>query len=294
MISYGKIFKIHRMYGERKMQLQYNLQKLQKILRDFHNATGVSISLRNTDFSYVKLEVEAVSSDFCMLLRSTPGTEKYCPDFDRCLFEKCRQSKKMEISICHAGLVDAAVPLFHNDVLLGYISLGQMKRDTAFSSIYDRIRDYPVDMNIMEEYYNKLPLFDNEKIISVANIAEVLAKYILLENMLQPSLDPIIEKAVAYIDAHLAQELTLDQITKSIHTSKSTLYRSFHTHFHCTISEYISRKRIDKSIELLRSSADLSVEEISRQTGFSSATNFIRTFRKLEGVTPLKFRKLQE
>ena len=212
----------------------------------------------------------------------------------RSLFEKCRQSKKMEISICHAGLVDAAVPLFHNDVLLGYISLGQMKRDTAFSSIYDRIRDYPVDMNIMEEYYNKLPLFDNEKIVSIANIAEVLAKYILLENMLQPSLDPIIEKAVAYIDAHLAQELTLDQITKSIHTSKSTLYRSFHTHFHCTISEYISRKRIDKSIELLRSSADLSVEEISRQTGFSSATNFIRTFRKLEGVTPLKFRKLQE
>lgn len=275
------------------MQLHYNLQKLQKTLRDFHNATGVSISLRFTDFSYVELEGEDSSSDFCMLLRNTPGTEKYCPDFDSCLFEKCRQSKKMEISICHAGLVDAAIPLFHNNILLGYISLGQMKRDTRFSSIYDKIKNYPLDMNVMEEYYNKLPLFDNDKIESIANIAEILAKYILLENMLQPSLDPIIEKATAYIDANLAQELTLDQITKNIHTSKSTLYRSFHTHFHCTISEYISRKRIDKSIELLCNSA-LSIDEISRQTGFASATSFIRIFKKMEGVTPLQFRKLQE
>ncbi len=275
------------------MQPQYNLQKLNRLLLDFCNATGASISLRHTDFSIVDLQTEPPSVDFCRLLRNTPGTADCCPAFDRCLLEKCRQSRKMEVSICHAGLVDAAVPLFHNGALLGYISLGQMKKDASFSSVYDRVRDYPLDMELLEEYYNRLPLFDSKKIGSIANIAEVLAEFILFENMLQPAVDPIIEKDVAFIDENLTQKLTLEQLTRSIHVSKSTLYRSFNAHFHCTVHEYISGKKTDRAIELLRDT-DLSIEKIAQQSGFSDSTDFIRTFKKRKGTTPLKFRKLQK
>jgi len=274
------------------MQLHYDLQKLHKILLDFHKATGVPISVRHTDFSLVVQDFEHTSSDFCQYIRNTPDTAKYCPAFDCCLFEKCRQSKKMEISTCHAGLVDAAIPLFYNDILFGYISLGQMKKNNSFLSIYNKIEHYPLDMKVLEEYYNKLPLFDGKKIESIANTAEILAKYILLENILQPTLDPTIEKVLDFIDANLEQALTLDMIIQNIHISKSTLYRYFEAYLHCTISEYISRKRIDKSIELLCNSK-LSIEEISQQSGFSSSTNYIRTFKKMKGITPLKFRKLQ-
>lgn len=275
------------------MLSQKKLEKLHTILLDFYNATGVSISLRRPDFSTVDLDMEYATQDFCVLLRSAQNKIDRCTEFDCRLFEKCRQSRKLEIGICHAGLVDAAVPLFHDGVLLGYISLGQMKKDAAFSSVYDRVRDYPLDMLQLEQLYDKLPLFDSKKIESVARIAEVIAKFILFENMLQPSIDPVIERAAAFIDENLTQELTLDRIVQEIHVSKSTLYRSFSTNLHCTVGEYIAGKRVDKAIGLLRDTS-LSMEEIARQTGFADTTGFIRTFRKLEGTTPLKFRRLQK
>ena len=270
------------------MLIDYDHQKLLKIFRDFYNVTGISINIRDTNFNL--FDESAVNTQYCQCLHSNETTLKYCHAFDHSLFEKCRQSKKMEVAICHAGLVDFAVPLFFNDTVIGYITSGQMKKNPDFSFARSYIEKYPLDLEEMERCYQELPLFDTEKIESIANIAAVLAKYILLENMLKPEIDENLQKAVAYIEANLEKDLSIDMITRNIHVSKSTLYRSFDNFFHCTINEYIQKKKIDRSVELLCNS-DLSIEAVSQQLGFSNAGNYIRTFKQLKGTTPLQYRK---
>jgi transcriptional regulator GlxA family with amidase domain len=39
--------------------------------------------------------------------------------------------------------------------------------------------------------------------------------------------------------------------------------------------------------------SDLSIEEIAQAVGFTSATYYGRIFKNKKGITPLKFRKLQ-
>lgn len=99
-----------------------------------------------------------------------------------------------------------------------------------------------------------------------------------------------IEKATAFIDANIEKNLSINRICKSVNISKSVLYKTFHDYFGCTVSDYIKQKRIDKAAVLLKKT-DLSIEEISVQVGFSSASYFSIIFKKQKGISPIKYRK---
>ncbi|MCK9478204.1 MAG: AraC family transcriptional regulator [Firmicutes bacterium] len=59
------------------------------------------------------------------------------------------------------------------------------------------------------------------------------------------------------------------------------------------ILEYITKVRIDKSVELLVSTNN-SVNNISESVGYLNANTYIRNFKKLMGVTPNKFRNIKQ
>ena len=164
-----------------------------------------------------------------------------------------------------------------------------MKADTDFSALTDYISELGLDITEMETFFSEISFFDSSKIQSVSNIASMLVKHILLENMLKPAFDKNMQKAVTFINENLENDLSIRNISKSINVSKSVLYKRFHACFNCTISEYINTKRIEKSIELL-TKTDMSIEEISQKSGFASASYYSKTFKKIKGVAPLKFR----
>ena len=81
-------------------------------------------------------------------------------------------------------------------------------------------------------------------------------------------------------------------ICRSTNLSKTVLYDAFHQKFRCTVSSYINAKRVERSMELL-DKTDLSIEEISQRTGFSSASYYSKIFKKQTGKSPLQYRKAQ-
>jgi len=215
---------------------------------------------------------------------------KKCDACDRVLFEKCKRSGKLEIHTCHAGLVDIAVPILHHGTVIAYVSSGQIKRNPDFSSVANSLSAFPVDIEEMKRLYDLIPLYDEQRIESVANIAAILARHILLDNILTPRFDENMDKTLAFIDLHLDEELSVSLITQNTNLSKSTLYRDFHAYFGCTVNEYITKRRIERSLSLL-TTTKMSIEEIARKVGFSGATQFGKLFKKEQGLTPLKYRK---
>ena len=57
-----------------------------------------------------------------------------------------------------------------------------------------------------------------------------------------------------------------------------------------SFSDYVNRERIRHSSRLL-ASTDLSVTEIALAVGFSTTSYYIQVFKKLQGISPLQFRK---
>jgi AraC-like DNA-binding protein len=272
-----------------EMLINYDIEKLNTALQDFYNSTGVNVRFCTSDFKGLSINARA-HNNYCQTIQSTTDGERCCWCSDEILLKKCKESKQAQMHICHAGLIDVAVPILYNDTILGYIILGQMKKEVDFAFVEKNISELGLDLSQMKEYYDSLSFFDYDKIQSISNLASMLAKYIILENMLKPNINSRLEEAIEFINKNLDKDLSVQNISQSIHVSQSALYKCFHDHFGCTIGEYINTMRIEKSIKLMKNT-DLSIEEISRLVGFKSATYYGRIFKNKKGITPLKFRK---
>lgn len=274
------------------MNINYDIKRLDEILSNFSHACGINIIAVDKDFSPLDKKWTK-HNRYCQTIQSTPCGANACHLSDRSLFEKCRASGKAETQICHAGLVDVAVPIIFNDEILAYIILGQMKRSEDFSSVSKYLEKLPVDSQEMEKLYEDLPIFDAERIASIANIASMVAKYIMLEDILKPESNLIVERATAYIEENLGGDLAIENLSRQLNICRSALYKNFELKFSCTPGEYIKRRRIEKSKEYLLTTT-LSIEDISEHVGFSSGAYFSNVFKEFEGISPLKYRKAKQ
>jgi len=93
-----------------------------------------------------------------------------------------------------------------------------------------------------------------------------------------------------YIDNNFLREIRLDDLSDQFHINKFHLARKFKEAYGVTINQYIIDKRIAAAKELLRFS-DLSITEISGESGFKAIAYFTRVFKAVEGVSPSKFKK---
>lgn len=99
--------------------------------------------------------------------------------------------------------------------------------------------------------------------------------------------------AKRYLDEHFAENITLDALAEVTHINKYYLAHTFTKEYKISPINYLIRKRIDESKSLLRST-DYSLSEISSMMGFSSASYFSQSFRKLENTSPTEYRRSQK
>ena len=103
-----------------------------------------------------------------------------------------------------------------------------------------------------------------------------------------------VERARQYIEEHYNEaELSLSGIAEYLGISQSYLSTQFKKETGVNFLDYLNRHRIEKS-RLLLQMTDMTVEEIGFRTGFSSAKNFIRVFKKYTEMSPGVYREHQE
>ena len=275
--------------GEVIMHIAFNEDKLKHTLLDFSNATGININFVDSSLLYADF-YKIAHNPYCRTIQSTEQGKKRCFFSDCALLNKCKETKQTEICRCHAGLLDVAIPIFHDSMLLGYIIFGQIKTEPDFSKIKKCIDDLDMDIDTMRSLYESLPLCSDDKTKSIASIAHILVKYVILENMLKPNLGRSACIAVSFIEENLSRSMSVQYISKCTGISKTALYNIFKSNFNCTVNEYINTRRIEKSVSLLLDT-DLSIEEISQAAGFSTAAYYSYLFKKQHGLSPLKFKK---
>ena len=264
-------------------------KKLQDTFNAFYQITGINVNLVDRDFSLYDCN-PTMHNNYCQNFQCSESGGHACGTSDRTLLRQCRDTKQACWHLCHGGLTDIAVPILYNEEILGYIILGQLKTGDYFSDAIPNLTALHLDVEMMRQQYMQLPMVAPEKIDSLITIVTILAEHVLTKNMLTPTINQNLTRAINYIQENLHRPLIIQEIATNTNLSKSVLYRHFHSHFHCTVNEYINRERINRAVKLLIQT-DLSIEEISQQVGFSSASYFGRIFKSIKGCSPLSFRK---
>lgn len=270
------------------MLLEFDIQKLSDALNDFYNVTGVGISILGEDYS--PLGAKKANNPYCRMVQSSkPGLVR-CLNFNRALLEECKKTKNPVMRICHAGLVEIAVPIIYNDEVIGYAVLGHVKEADFKVDFEKSLSDLPLDINLASEIFDSLAPYEAEKLVSIMNMARMFGKLMILENFICPKENKNIELIRSYVSENVDKKLTANNIAKAVHVSKSSLYSIVHSTFGCTVSEYINNAKIERAKELLQKT-DQAVEDISEALGFTSPAYFGKVFKRAVGTSPLKFRK---
>lgn len=101
----------------------------------------------------------------------------------------------------------------------------------------------------------------------------------------------VFTKILSYIHEHYSEQIYLRDIARMFHVNPNYCCRLFKKHTSKTFSEYINTFRIEKAMKLLRTT-ELTMEEIAEKVGYNDYFYFIKSFKRNQGVSPGKFRKV--
>lgn len=99
-----------------------------------------------------------------------------------------------------------------------------------------------------------------------------------------------ISKVTYFIDNNLGQNINIQKLASISCYSPTYFAKLFHKVMGNTPMNYVLVKRINESKELL-SKTSISSEQIAQILGFCSSSHFIKSFKKVEGLTPAEYRR---
>ena len=89
-----------------------------------------------------------------------------------------------------------------------------------------------------------------------------------------------IEQSLTYIEEHLAEEISTEELANSVGLSPFYFQRLFKRLVNKPIQEYVKLRRLAKVIENLEST-NQRILDIALDYGFSSHANFTRAFKEI-------------
>jgi AraC-like DNA-binding protein len=92
------------------------------------------------------------------------------------------------------------------------------------------------------------------------------------------------------MEQNFAYNLKLEEFAQLCHMSLSTFKKSFKEYYHTTPAVWLRQRKLDRALHQLLSS-DLSISEISFESGFEDTSHFIRVFKEKHKLTPLQYRQ---
>jgi transcriptional regulator GlxA family with amidase domain len=100
---------------------------------------------------------------------------------------------------------------------------------------------------------------------------------------------PQLRRAKDLMDRAYGEGLDLVAVAREANCSRYHFLRSFHAAYGETPGRYLTRRRIERAKELLRST-NLTVTEICCLVGFASLGSFSARFAELVGASPTAYR----
>lgn len=274
------------------MLLKFDIEQVEDLMRSFHLMSGIRFVLFDADFQEI-ISYPKTDCDFCRIIKSHPETNRQCLLADRRAFEKCQKENNLVLYRCHAGLIEAAIPLHENEKVIGYLMFGQITDDPNKEHLYEEAegwcKNYQFDQKQLLSGIDLITCKSSEEIHAAAKIMDACTSYIHYKELITPENNRMIESAKSYIEEHLKEADDIIALCRYLRIGRTKLYELFKTEMQTGISAYIRSRRMHRAKTLLKTT-DLSVSEIAEEVGFSDYNYFSRVYKKTYGKSPRYYR----
>ncbi len=156
--------------------------------------------------------------------------------------------------------------------------------------------DFPIAVMPILERFLSLSLLPRETAERMAHL--LLLELLHLLSVANPAShskkreEPLGTRVIRYLNAHIAEPLSLDALAGEFYVSKFYLCRAFKRHNGISILGYINGKRVMMARQMLEGGETAAV--VSERVGFSDYSTFYRAYRKAYGQAPTEARSGKE
>lgn len=277
--------------------MQKNIKKVQKMnklinniisyLQYLNSDCNLKVSIHFDMKTFVSLPKLIVSK----ILPYNTHTNSYCVKIKGKEHNKCLQNQKTILEkchedeffchICHAGVYEYIYPIFKNSNAVGFIAIsGYRKKQSYNNSTNKDLWETALDKNEMPiELFNKI----------IPPLAIMLEQLVLIYSK---DFDNEFNLIIQFLNEYHSN-ITLSDLSKKFNRSNSHISHLFKKECGMTIRAYCNILKL-KDAETLLLNTDLPVSEIAYDTGFNDVSYFIHTFKKYTGISPLRYRKINQ
>jgi AraC-like DNA-binding protein len=221
------------------------------------------------------LDVKAMSG-FCRRQRRHPAFAARCAACDRQHIEDARRTGDSLVYRCHAGLIEAVVPLRDEaGGFLGALVFGQIRPRGA------RGRGLPPSLRRL---YLALPESSEARVRDVAQLLQYVSEHIIRSQLVRRRSPDWAERLDRYIDEHIGERLTLAGLARAIHVSPSFLSHRAAGELGRPPLAHVAEKRLQLARRRLHAGA--AVREVASDLGFYDAFHLSRRFKARFGCAP--------
>lgn len=270
----------------------------------FRTATGLPLRLVGADPDDWCLDEEATNrSPFCESLNLCSSACQACIETNQRLMHHAEVEGPASCH-CFAGLASTAVPVKLGATIIGFLRTGQVFSQTPDETQFDQflgtlgrktIRKKTIET--LREAYFQTKVVEPERYASMVKLLESFAHQLsayaeslaIIEEGSEPA---AIAKARKFIHQHLDEPMPLGQVARIAGLSESHFCRLFKEATGMTLTDYVSRCRIEwAKKELLK--PETRVSEIAFLIGYQSLSQFNRSFARIIGSSPTHWRREQ-
>lgn len=259
---------------------EYDLSKMQELLHDFYNLTGIKICIYDSAENELCYYPEKLTP-FCRALREDAAADGRCRACDRRAFAECKRTHRRAVYTCHAGLLECFSPILYNDKIIGYIVIGQIRAESAPAE------ELPADLRAL---YAQLPAIGMDKINSAIHILDACAGYEYVKTLVSGYDERIDARMAAYIEEHLAGDLSVAALCRAFRLSRSELYLLFREYFSASVADFVKARRLQTACRLLEKTR-LPVGKIAEQCGIPDYNYFSKQFKAAFRLSPTQWRQ---
>lgn len=233
-------------------------------------------------FSYVFSHTSSLikynnhTNPYCFKVKEIKRRHKRCIKCQAAALKKC-SSESNYIGVCHAGVREFICGIYYGGETAGFVSVSGYTSDKL---------PYCTDKTYIENMKSDEVPTELLKVVvpPLCMMAERLVGFKELKNLY----DDIYYKILDFLrERHM--NISVDEIAKHFHFSKSYISHMFKKKNGHTIKEYCNILKINDAKALLEDS-NMSVTEVSLTAGFNNFSYFINVFKNMTGMTPLKWR----
>ncbi len=98
-----------------------------------------------------------------------------------------------------------------------------------------------------------------------------------------------VNEIISFLQEHIQENITITDLSDHFHLNPDYLARLFKSHMHISLGKYIILLKISAAESMLREGK--SVTEVQETLAYSSYAHFFKTFQRITGISPSKYRR---